>query len=271
MKNIVKKRRKKIEYNENTYEIHEKENNKNYWSLFLKPENLINLIVVVLTFISVILVWVTLLEMKQQRESAYKPVIAIGNENRFVIKRDGLKSDFYLLGIDFNAVEGSGYKSYGFTIPYLYFTVENIGLGAATNLKFEWSQDICSKFIDYIESMRFYKDLKVIEDGDLKIISSQNEIIFETNWPTYFEITYINSSEKEELKEIDAGILGYLIGLSMLNSEKMPNLQLKISYEDIYGKSYTAVAEINVHSSYLRKDNGAESYATFDIVMEYSE
>lgn len=88
-----------------------------------------------------ILVWATLLEMKQQRESTYKPVIAVKSENEFVVKQDEKNPDFYLMGIDSNAVEGSGYKLYGFTIPYLYFTVENIGMGAARNVICEFPED----------------------------------------------------------------------------------------------------------------------------------
>lgn len=43
--------------------------------------------------------------MKQQRESTYKPVIAVKSENEFVVKQDEKNPDFYLMGIDSNAVE----------------------------------------------------------------------------------------------------------------------------------------------------------------------
>lgn len=223
----------------------------------------------ILTFISVLLVWATLLEMKQQRESTYKPAIAVKSENEFVIMQQDKNSDFYLVGFDHNAVEGIGYKTYGFTIPYLYFTVENIGMGAARNIVFEWQQDIYNRYAECIKESGRYKDLKVIEDGDLKIISSQDEVIFRTNWPTRFEIPYINTNEKEDKVKIDAGILGYLMGIGVNAVNELPTLELNISYEDLYGKKYTTVANINVISTFIFKDDGSEYHLTFEIVADY--
>ena len=65
----------------------------------MRPENLINSITGILTVISVILVWATLLEMKQQRESTYKPLIAEKSEKEFVVKKDEKKPDFYFMVI----------------------------------------------------------------------------------------------------------------------------------------------------------------------------
>lgn len=235
----------------------------------MRPENLINTIMGILTFISVLLVWATLLEMKQQRESTYKPVIAVQSENEFVIKQYDENPDFYLMGIDPAAVEGIGYKLYGFTIPYLYFTVENIGMGAARNVICEWPQDIYNRYAEYIKESGTYRDLKLIEDGNLKIISSQDEVIFRTNWPTRFEIPYININEKEDKIKIDAGILGYLIGIGMNVANEMPTLELNISYEDLYGKKYTTFAKINIISTCLKKDDGLEYFVTFEILADY--
>lgn len=259
--------KKKIKYNENTHKIDVKDNN---WKSFWKPENLINSIIAVLTLISVILVFFTLLEMKQQRESTYMPKIAIRNDKEFIIKWDSENPDFYVRGIDYGVLEGSGIKSYGIEIPHLYFTVENIGFGSARNIKFIWNEDTISKFAECINSIDFYSELEVLEDGNQKIIISMDERIFDAYWSDEFMIPYINAAGNENItQKLDADIFGYLVGLSILRSDEIPNIELKIIYEDIYGKEYEANVVIKATSTYLKKNKGNEYLINFDIKMEY--
>lgn len=126
MKNMFGK--KKIEYCKNTHEIIVIEK---HWNNFLKPENLINSVIALLTLISVIIVAFTLREMKKQRESTYMPEIAIRNDYEFIIKCNLENPDFYVRVPDYSALEGSGFKTCGMEIPQFYFTVENIGFGSA--------------------------------------------------------------------------------------------------------------------------------------------
>ena len=260
-------KKKKIEYCESTHEINVKEK---YRNTFLKPENLINSIIALLTLISVILVAFTLEEMKHQRESTYMPEIAIRNDNRFIVKWDSEKPDFYVLGSDYNAIEGSGFKKYGVEIPYLYFTVENIGFGSARNIKFEWAEDTIGKFAKYIENEDFYEDLQIIEDGNQKIIISQDERIFDSDWFTNLSIPYINAAGSETItQKLDAELLGYLIGLGTRCYDDIPNIDLKISYENIYGKEYSANVGIKAVSTYIRKNKGHEYLINFEISIEY--
>lgn len=262
---MVKKN--KIESCENTHEINVKEN---YWSSFLKPENLINSIIAFLTLISVVLVAFTLMEMKQQRESTYMPEIAIRNDYQFIIKCDLNNPDFYVIVPDYGAIEGSGYTTCGMEIPHLYFTVENIGFGSARNIKFEWSDDTYSKFAQYIENKNYYRDLRILEDGNQKIISSQDERIFDSNWSTDFTIPYINAAGNENItQKIDVEVLGYLIGLSARYSDDIPDIKLKVTYENIYGKEYRADIRIKPFSTYIKKNKGNEYLINFDISIEY--
>lgn len=269
---VVSVARKKININYKViHEIHIKdENNNKYWRSFLKPENLINSFIAILTLISVILVWFTLIEMKQQRESTYKPVIAIMCSDEFVVKTNISQPDFYLSVPDYNAVEGSGYKMEGFQIPYLYFTIENIGLGSARNVKIQWSQDTFSQFVECIETNGRYEDLKLIEDGDLKRIFSEDDIVFETNWSNDYKIPYINTTENGSgVYKLDAGILGYLIGFCAFCSSDIPSLELKITYEDIYGKTYVANTYINIKSSRFRNDMESNYLIDFEMQVNY--
>lgn len=259
--------KKKIKYNENTHIIDVKNNN---WKSFLKPENLINSIIAILTLISVILVYFTLLEMKQQRESTYMPEIAIRNDKEFVIKWDSENPDFYVRGTDYGAYEGSGIRSYGIEIPHLYFTVENIGFGSARNIKIIWNDETISKFAECINNIDFYSGLEVLEDGDQKIIVSMDERIYDTYWLDELTIPYINAAGNENItQKLDADIFGYLIGLSVLRSEEIPDIELKIIYEDIYGKKYEMNAVIKATSTYLKKNKGNEYLINFEIKMNY--
>ncbi len=260
-------RKKKIEYCESTREINTKEK---YWNNFLRPENLINSAIALLTLISVILVYFTLIEMKQQRESTYIPEIAIRNDCEFVIKCDSENPDFYVKIPDYNAVEGSGIKVCGMEIPYLYFTVENIGFGSARNIKFEWANDTYSKFAEYIENQNYYIELRMLEDGDQKIITSQDKRILDSDWPIDLTIPYINVAGSENVtQKLDAKVLGYLIGLSARYSDDIPNIELEVTYENIYGKEYNANIRIKPTSTYIKKSKGYEYLINFGIEMEY--
>lgn len=236
----------------------------------MKPENLINSFIALLTLFSVILVAFTLKEMKQQRESTYMPEIAIRYDNEFVVKWDSEKPDFYVLGTDYGTIEGSWNKEYGVEIPYLYFTVENIGFGSARNIKFKWAGDTISKFVEHIENEDFYTDLKILEDGNQKIILSNDERIFDADWSTDLTIPYINAAGSENVtQKLDAELLGYLIGLSTKCYGNIPNIELKVTYENIYGKEYIANIVIKAVSAYVRKSKGDEYLVNFEISMEY--
>lgn len=274
--------KKKIEYCESTHEINVKEeycestheNNvkEKYWNDFLKPENLIDSIIALLTLFSVILVAFTLLEMKQQRESTYMPEIVLRYDNDCVIEVNLDNSDFSIRYYDKPVFEGSGIRHYGVKISHLYFIVENIGFGSARNIKFEWAEDTISKFAESIEEINYFSGLQVLEDGNLKLIFANEECIFSSCWNVEPVISYVNIVGTESnVQKIDAELLGYLIGLCKIYSLEIPNIELKATYENIYGKEYEANILIKPFYTYEKKNNGWQYLINFEIKIEYQQ
>lgn len=242
--------------------------NQKFWK---DPKAIIELAVAILTLLSVILVGWSVYEMKLQRESAYKPVLAVGDTSFsfsgwvYGNYEDGSK---YLMASSITDIISG--------LPLLRFKIENIGLGIAKNIKCEWSEDNYSRFSTYLKTNNeIGKNLVLDEDGDLKIAKYNDEILFMTNISPAIELPFIKIGDSDNnYIEVDATVYGYLCTLCSIgyfSAETQPELVLNISYEDIYSKKYYAQVHIRYIISRLRIDDEFQYYISFKTSTIYSE
>lgn len=215
---------------------------------FIKSDEchaIIKIITIVLTLISVILVGHSNHEMKMQRESAYKPVLSIGESvyscegNVYSSYPDG---DYY---ISDEKVQEMLYNS-----PKLTFKLENIGLGIAKNIQYEWSKNSIKQFNEYFELYKFSKkDIFIADnDGDLQIIKYGETLLLKKEFVFSSEIPFIKTDISDNnYTTIDASALGYLCLLDTIYcyNESSPEFVLNVNYEDMYSKKHSAEIHIN--------------------------
>lgn len=234
-----------------------------------KLKTIIEIVMVGLTLLSVVLVGCSNYEMKRQRESAYKPVLAI-NETKLSFE-----------GQVYGAYEdGSSYTDLSLvkktieSIPMLKFKVENIGLGTAKNIRCEWDKENYNNFINHFKESDI-NEVVIDEDGDCKIAKYGDLTYFKTNLSQSNEIIFLKTDNSEDnYFELDATVYGYLCALQAIlgyNTETQPELILNISYEDVYSKQYEAVVNIKYEINEKHIDGEYQCIITYKPNIVYSE
>lgn len=130
--------------------------------LSLSTSDMIQIVMAILTFFSLIGVVLTLREMQADRNAAYKPTILM-NASEFNISwnSDGNEDWLALSPNDSNSshtVNDDGSVTGTFNLPVNIFpnnglesfTVVNLGVGAAKDIYFEWDQNNLSRLSNYL-------------------------------------------------------------------------------------------------------------------------
>lgn len=205
-------------------------------------ENKISIIGHVLTVISLVLVFFTLLEMQIQRNRAYMPQIAAESQGEIIMDWKS-KSDFLYL----NDKESESQVYDDITLD-----IYNIGAGAAKNIQFEWDD---SNIKNIIKNINNNSNNFVINFNDNKMLS----IKF-----TDIEIGILGTEKKTKLNFLAAQNdiaykikvpREYLLSLKLILIDQkyniFPSLKLNVYYEDIQGKRYEQKLFINTYIDYL--------------------
>jgi hypothetical protein len=209
-------------------------------------ENIINIIGHLLTIISLILLFVTLLEMKIQRNNTYMPQVVAECNDAVKMSWDRMQDIISLSeeGININ--------------NKINLEVYNVGVGVARNLKFEWINDNIETLTNYINnnSSNFQTSLNndllnikasgiEIGGGEVQRVNELNFLAPNSNKPYLINIPY-------------QYLLCYKIMLiDQLND--YPPIQLKISYTDIQGKAYEQTLTLIIKPNILTSLSGNES------------
>lgn len=215
---------------------------------FIKSDEcraIIEIIMALFTLASVILVGVSNHEMKVQRESAYKPVLSIG-ESTYSCEGN-IYYSYFDGGYD---VSDEKVQEFLANLPNLTFKLENIGLGIAKDIKCEWSENSIEQFTEYFKLYKLYgsKDLNLDSDGDLQIIKYGESILLKKEFLFSSETPFIKTDNSENnYITIDASVFGYLCLIDAIYcyQETSPKYVLNVSYEDMYSKKYSTEIHIN--------------------------
>src|SRR6266498_3791121 len=221
------------------------------------------------TWITVVIVFLTLREMEKQRRESYKPELVVptldlfgyGNKkgkliipiewNKEILKDDSLPHD-------------EQDKWFNPTIsPCL--TIYNLGLGAASNINIVWNYDIDST-IEVITDYCYKNSIPIIIKTDptwgLQINVDETFNLTTTSHPpfdTNFQIAFvppISISPKgtdihlPNVYKIIVSLLIYTLanqdkGLDVINM-MIPPLKLTINYEDIGNRKYRKVFDVKL-------------------------
>ncbi|MDY3338691.1 hypothetical protein PG279_05815 [Riemerella anatipestifer] len=228
----------------------------------IEHKEIINLLASVGSFISTIIALYTLIEVKKQRLSTYKPEILVKSFLVYINKSPlFLESDELLLfkTDNFNEYKSDKTKSKEYEISCLY-KIENLGFGLAKSIKVTWSFDMerALKILDKELDKEFYftqcKPLKYYflkqknnENFQISFMN-KNKIIQTTDY-----ITPISVKEHTHYHTIPKDIvtihfLYYIFknNLTEKNSKtnyssefkNFPQIKMKIEYYDLNNKKY---------------------------------
>ncbi|SHK07384.1 hypothetical protein SAMN02745136_01599 [Anaerocolumna jejuensis DSM 15929] len=221
-------------------------------------ENIINIIGHFLTLVSLLLVFITLLEMKIQRNNTYMPQIVAESNEKIEMSWDS-KSDFIFLKEDTNMYN------------QIYLNIYNVGVGVARNLEFAWDKDNVSVLANYINknsvdfSISLINEMMVIKTTGIEVGGLGLERISKLN----FLAPNVDEPYKVNLP-IQYIQLYKIMLIEQINN--YPPIQLKVSYTDIQGKEYEQVLTLTIKPDILLSSSGNESddytgMAELDVVI----
>ncbi|MET4082846.1 hypothetical protein ABIB40_002810 [Pedobacter sp. UYP30] len=214
----------------------------------------------VATLVTALATFWTVLEVKKQRETSYRPEIYLGNQQ---INFYGLKWKDTFLPFSYSTEEIKEFNDMSCE-NYINIDLHNVGFGVAKAIEYEWSFDI-QRVIESIDQVNHIGFFHVHYDKILEISAPQIEFKFShmvTNQLRKNTVNYILSSSIEKIATkinvpscyIDL----YLIFLSSalnyyskksetkkevkthnIELENFPQLKLKLAYKDLHGKSHS--------------------------------
>lgn len=264
MKKVIEKKRKKEKF-------------------VLPISDFVNIIMAVLTFLSVIGVGLTLHEMKIERNATFKPRILInpteisfswddnGNEERVHIS-EATNNNYEL---DENGNIGA---SVSIPITYLSdnktesFDVVNFGVGNARDIVFEWHNENIINLNNYLKECNPSKKdfLKI----DKSAVFDINGRIVMTNLPTNYRIMYMSANAQENYKltlPTSYSILIHEIIKSGPHDKELPFLILTAKYFDVQDKEYMDVFLIQLTPMYFRVDETGSGEAIYQLIPAISK
>jgi len=251
-------------------QIAEENTNRNTFKYYF------DLVVGVASLVVVVFTFLTLVEMKNTRESAYKPFLAIRDTIIELESIPGLEFDnpseqwnLILTAYTYGDIVLYNYEET--LTPNLSFRLENIGLGIAKNVKAEWSTENVSAFIEYYQTLRvpcnefvfgsYYSNSSpsVKYDG-YQLLSGYQPNSFSTAFIRPFE------SGDSNYIDIDASYYGFLYFWSFMGEDYdsvKPSLILNLTYEDVYSVIHHAYIEINCSWTELPYSDDRTCIVTF--------
>lgn len=228
----------------------------------LSIDNVIGIVGHLLAIVSLLLVFATLVEMQKQRDNSYMPQIVAECSDEVGITWSN-KHD--ILYISDDEKKSSRYKQF-------YLDIYNIGVGVAKNLQFEWVSENMDLFAECINSnsKNYYLESK----NGIFNLQTEGVVTGGSEFEKVNKLSFLASSNDEPYRMIfpHQYLLCYKVMLmDQLNT--FPQLQLKISYEDIQNKSYEQILNIRMEpqtlfSSSEDKDEDFIGSATLNFIVQ---
>ena len=220
-------------------------------------ENNKTIIEILISFFSVILVLLTLNEMKAERNATYRPDLFV-SEAEFAVVWD--ESGFQTN--DEKELFESISKAIAPTtvinaMPKIRLC--NLGVGTAKNIKIDWN--IRNNFKEYFDVLKTKDDIDIFLDKNNQLYIKENGI--EQSIGTYYNNSYdflLNSNE--EHIDLLFPLFFYKLNLELIQRNiKIPNISIKISYVDVQNKDYFENISIGVETYFgLQNENGSGGY-----------
>ena len=227
--------------------------------------NLLSIAEILISVISVVLVYSTLLEMQTARNNAYRPGIYF-NKTAFAItwNADGtLNSDYADDEFFQNLYHTTNYIN---AIPTV--NLSNIGMGTAKNIHLEWvhsrNMRVLTDFLYTINSNASFS--YEIRDG-FTTISTDGTIMRTTHKPSV-DISYMKNDTQNESISIPYEYFECLrhICCNYTGGLDFPTIQIAINYLDVQGKQYHIEKTIKINPVLLTLNPDSSGYAIFELI-----
>lgn len=218
----------------------------------LSTDNKISIIGHILTLISLLLVFLTLLEMQIQRNRAYMPQIVAESQGEIIMNWKS-KSDFLYL----NDKEVGSHAYDDITLDFY-----NIGTGTAKNIQFEWDDSNIENLTKNINNNS--NNFTIYFNDDKRLVIKSIDTEMGLGGIDLTETTKLNFLASQNDKSYKIKVpREYLVCIkAMLIDQKqdiLPSLKLNVYYEDIQGKKYEQKFFVNLEFNQLLSSSGNDN------------
>ncbi|MDN0044885.1 hypothetical protein [Mediterraneibacter glycyrrhizinilyticus] len=240
----------------------------------------INSIIALFTFISLILVGWSIIEMRRDRDAAYRPSLLMNpveysvtwndqGEEPWLSSSDTEEESMEIL--EDGTIQGS------ITIPMTLFpddglevmSVVNIGVGTAKDIVFTWDEENIELLTNQLLKINPEKQDFCLVDQNITFLINDHIIV--TDIPTPYQLMYMLPDAEQEyklpiptsytiliheiLKESDGNI-----------SDEFIHFSLDIEYKDVQGKKFTNTCLFYVKRVFSEDDLDNENSVTYQLV-----
>lgn len=226
----------------------------------------ISIIEIIISIISMVLVFFTLTEMQTARNNAYIPDIYF-NKTLFGISWDqnGLISSDILNDEMFEALSSD--TEYINQVPEIELI--NIGMETAKNIHLEWEHnDNMEKLTDYLYSKDEMASFSYEFDNSMIFISSNDKIIGTTAKPS-LDITYMLNEPQGDTILFPFEYFDCIRHICYSYEDGglvLPDIKIMVQYLDIQGKKYCIEKTIRIQLLSLTRQPDNSGYAFFKII-----
>lgn len=247
----------------------------------------INSIIALFTFISLILVGWSIVEMRRDRDAAYRPSLLM-NPVEYSVTWNDEGEEHWLSSSDTQVEEESievqedGTINGSITIPMTLFpndgletmSVVNIGVGTAKDIVFTWNEDNIELLTNQLLKINPEKQDFCLVDQSITFLI--NDHIIATNIPTPYQLMYILPDAEQECKLPIPTPYTILIHEILKENDGNVNDEfiyfiLDIEYKDVQGKKFTDTWLFYVKRIFSEDDLDNENSVTFQLVPELIE
>lgn len=205
-----------------------------------------DIIQIIISIFSTIIVLFTLFEMQAQRNAAYRPDIVLSNaEAAIVWDKNNLETDS---GESFETISKfKNDKTNINSIPKI--KISNLGVGTAKDVQINWNKkdniNCLSDAFKQIENINVFYD-----NGTVKIVKDKKQCSIIACDNIKFDFVSNSPENKDEMSFPLA--YSYLINELYINnqSKNIPDLFVDITYSDIQGKTYSKKIRLSIIPSF---------------------
>lgn len=244
----------------------------------------INIAIAFLTLCSVIGVFVTIFEMRADRNAAYMPTILMNPiENEISWDTNGKEEWFINLNVksDFNtSIDEDGNVSVEFHWPMAIFPEDhfesffavNIGVGTAKDILFRWNPDNIDLLFDYLVKCEPAKSELLYVDRNCGFYYDEMSII--TNLPQDMGLMYMLPDAAEtytlELPMAYSILIHEIIKSSKYDKSNPPFFLLTVDYQDVQGQKKSDSFVIVINRTLYRENTNGSGNAKYQLIFQHS-